>query len=448
MRTLFIEAGDTEAWLRQAELAAKIAVLAMIAGLLVLGVLSARGLFADGAYFFYRMMQKRGFFDFDEPRLFAQLITQTPVVLAMRAGVRNLDVLARLQSLGLIGIPLAFWFSALLVSSKDGLFWHFCLAFAVSYLSSGFFSIGEYNTAYAISAFAFSILLRKDLGTLSTVSLIAASIVLTRAYESMLFLGPVLFAASIYRARFDSGVPAISRAGLIIAALTFALASGIAGRSILFPRDPANLANAEDLKLILEQKFFVWLAIATSLSGFLLFCRLPRVSPALAFLGAALSTLFVFHLSWENSPSDNYNLRVISGLLLCAIMALTCVTRLRGDGRQSSSNYFGAVAVFCVTFALCVPMVRESLGFARWARNVQSITERIRHNRPIDGTSIDQRGASYDWRWPDPWLSAILKGNSHGIILSDHEYDERDFSLGGSAKVFAEFKSSGPLYRK
>lgn len=59
--------------------------------------------------------------------------------MAMHAGVDNVAMLIRLQSFGLIGIPLLLWISALLISFRSERFWYFCLAFAVSYLSAGFF---------------------------------------------------------------------------------------------------------------------------------------------------------------------------------------------------------------------------------------------------------------------------------------------------------------------
>ena len=65
------------------------------------------------------------------------------------------------DSLGLIAIPLGFWISALLIQTKTCFFWLFVAAFSVSYLSSGFFAIGEFNIAYAMVAFCASILLKE-----------------------------------------------------------------------------------------------------------------------------------------------------------------------------------------------------------------------------------------------------------------------------------------------
>src|SRR5262249_41929381 len=122
---------------------AKIFILFAMLGLGLTGVYAARGLYADGSHSLFSILTSNDYFaDFDKPRLYGLIITQTPVVLAIKLGVKDLNFLIRLHSLGLVAIQLGFWISALLLQIKKTFFWLFVLAFAVSYLSSGFFAIG------------------------------------------------------------------------------------------------------------------------------------------------------------------------------------------------------------------------------------------------------------------------------------------------------------------
>jgi hypothetical protein len=127
----------------------------------VLGVYVARGLYADGAYFLFSILSSHGFVDDDKPRLFALLITQVPLVMAMKIGINDLNLLIRLHSFGLIIFPLVFWLAALKIQMKTELFWIFVAEFSVSYLCSGFFAIGEYNLCYSMAAFSAAIILKK-----------------------------------------------------------------------------------------------------------------------------------------------------------------------------------------------------------------------------------------------------------------------------------------------
>ena len=114
--------------------------------------------------------------------------------------MKDLNFLIRLHSLGLIAIPLGFWISALLLHIRKNSFWLLALAFAVSYLSSGFFAAGEYNITYAMTTFCAALILRRNISLTSAVVLVVIAIALMRSYEAMVFLGPLLFSISIIRA--------------------------------------------------------------------------------------------------------------------------------------------------------------------------------------------------------------------------------------------------------
>ncbi len=424
---------------------AKIVMFSLLASIMIIGVFSARGLFADGSYFMFQMLQRKGFFVFDEPRIFAQIITQAPVVMAMRAGIDNMSVLIRLQSFGLIGIPLLLWVSALLISFWSEWFWYFCLAFAVTYLTAGFFSVGEYNLAYAAVALAAAILLGERIGFWRLLTLLSMAFLLTRSYEAMVFLGPLLFAMSIYRAHIDEELPISARGGLVLAAFLFAVAAAIAGWSILFPRDPVNLAGAEDLMAVVEQKFFIWVAVEVVVSAILLLNVRVRVTWVFLVVGVVFDALLLFRVGWTSSPDGNYKFRAVAGLLLFVVLAWMAAVSIlpwkRGVGIR-----LGALNVFLLTISLSVSFFQYNFGFMGWVGRLDRVALKIHHDVPMKDTAIDDRGSLYDWGWTDPWLTAILKGGGKGVVLSYSNFWNKQFLSECRGGCLGSYKKPGSVY--
>lgn len=115
------------------------AILGLMLVIAVTGILSARGLYADGAFFLYNMLLRGGLYMFDTHRAYAQFVIELPVFLAIQGGVQDLNTLVRVHSFGSIGMPILFWCMALIWQWRTAVFWWLALAFAVTYLRSGFF---------------------------------------------------------------------------------------------------------------------------------------------------------------------------------------------------------------------------------------------------------------------------------------------------------------------
>ena len=142
----------------------RLAILTTILLLVILGVYAVLGIYGDGPLFLYTILTKKTFWDFDLPRIFIQQIAQSPIVLALNLGVKNLTSLTYLHSFGAVGLTLLIWFAALYQQFRSSFFWTVLLAFSVTFLSSGFFSIGEYNITYALVGYCFALLLKDRLG--------------------------------------------------------------------------------------------------------------------------------------------------------------------------------------------------------------------------------------------------------------------------------------------
>ena len=115
-------------------------------------------------------------------RELAGFITQTPILLGLWIGVRDVYALAGLYSVGLIGVPILLWVFALARTICTSFFGLFVLAFCWIYLISGFFSVGEYSVAYALAAAAYAILVSARIGKVDTLVLLLIAILSARAY--------------------------------------------------------------------------------------------------------------------------------------------------------------------------------------------------------------------------------------------------------------------------
>ena len=146
------------------------------------------------------MIEAHGFYVYPS-RAAVMGVTQVPVVAAMKVGVTNVTSLAYLQSFGTVAMPILVWDGLLVALWRHRLFWPFAVIFAVTFLNSGFYSVGEYNLATALVALDAALLLRGELRRASGLVLVVSAGMLVLSYQTMAFLGVVLAAMTVVRLR-------------------------------------------------------------------------------------------------------------------------------------------------------------------------------------------------------------------------------------------------------
>ncbi|HTB39090.1 MAG TPA: hypothetical protein VK777_18505, partial [Reyranella sp.] len=111
-------------------------------------------------------------------------------------GVTDLHLLARLLSLGLFALPTALYHLALVRVKDDAVLLAAVIAaIAVVFMTTSFFIVGEYNTAYAIAILvAVRLATAKRLTLVDGLFLAVIGGLAIRTYEAMLYLGPLLSA--------------------------------------------------------------------------------------------------------------------------------------------------------------------------------------------------------------------------------------------------------------
>lgn len=292
-----------------------------------------RGLFVDGSAFLVQIARREWFFDFYDPRLFAMVLGQVPIITAVFLGVTDLHFLAQLLSLGLFALPTAFYHIALMRVRHDPILLATVMAaVGIVFMTTSFFIVGEYNTAFAIAVAVTVRLMTADRLTMADGGfLLAAGALAVRTYEVMLYLGPLLaimICWCVYRAPER---PRLATALHLLAVLLFLGGMVVAANSLIHPFSEDHLSRTVatvldawqnvqfDLTLLSSLVIFIWAIVrprdlATRkpylVAGF--FLLLLVLSPLLA-----LSDTLV-----RPHAKSQYVARSIAGLVIAVIAVL------------------------------------------------------------------------------------------------------------------------------
>lgn len=205
----------------------------------------SRGLFIDGFAFLVQIARREWFFDFYAPRLYAMVIGQVPIMTALFLGVTDLHLLARLLSLGLFAVPTALYSLALMRVKDDAvLLAAVVAAIALVFMTTSFFIVGEYNTAYALSILAaVRLATARRLELFDSLMLAALAFLSMRTYEVMIYLGPLLAAMIFWVIRRAPARPVLPTVLHVAAAGMFLVGMVIAAGSIIQPFSEDHLSN-------------------------------------------------------------------------------------------------------------------------------------------------------------------------------------------------------------
>ena len=396
--------------------------------LITLGqILVWRPLFADGAFLLMRILDTRRFHDSNEPsRVFDYWFTQFPTVFAIKLGVTNLHFLTHLFTAWMILCFMLFWMGTLWLLRKDFLFWPFTALFIVAYFNGGFFTVGEYNLDYALSAFCGAVMLRRRANSKALYAgLFFAAALSTFTYASTLFLGGILAIIAYVRYRRE----ARPKMGLYWAALIglFILSVVIGGWGYFDPNHPLNKLRASSLYALYNDSQF-WL-----ITGFALLATGQWLLPSksgreVLFLGMAGFALAILSGVFLTHPSMDFAIRVYTGLALGAGLAVLGWFRFGGYRRAMTAETLQsydpvrlyAVPVFSLLLILCLFDLSRSRDFGLYLNEfrtqVNGHTGVIAWEESIAGKAGD---SVFGWSWTYPSMSLVLRRDSHAAIIQN-----------------------------
>ncbi len=221
---------------------------------------TCRGLFVDGSAFVVEIVRRDWFFDFYDPRLYAMILGQIPVLIAVKLGVTDLHWLARLLSLGLFGLPTIFYHAALHRARHDDVLMGAVLAaVAIVFFTTSFFIVGEYNTIYGIAMMvAVRLATAERLSLQDGIVLALTGILAIRTYEAAVHLGPLLAAMVCWRLWVLRDRQPVQLEALVTGALYLVAVGGfiagcvVAYNSIVYPFSESHLDES------INQIHFFW----------------------------------------------------------------------------------------------------------------------------------------------------------------------------------------------
>lgn len=280
-----------------------------------------------------QIARREFFFDFYDPRLFAMILGQAPILTALFLGITDLHLLAQLLSLGLFAIPTALYHLALLRVKNDPVLLAAVLAsIGVVFMTTSFFIVGEYNTAYAIGiVVAVRLATAKELTVGDGAFLVTVGLLAIRAYEVMLYLGPLLAAMiawTVYRIRAR---PVVATTLYLLAILPFLGGMWVAADSLIHPFSQDHLSRTVATVLDAYQNIQFDLALGAALVIFVwailrpqdLASRKPYIFAGIFLLLLALSPLLVLTDTLVRPHAKSqYTARSMAGLVVATIVVL------------------------------------------------------------------------------------------------------------------------------
>jgi hypothetical protein len=273
------------------------ATFGMITVQVILMIAAQVHLFGDGSAYLYWLLGNRRALEIAFSRNFASIVTQLPVVVALRAGVTDIGIASSLLGAGLYlpliaSLGLCIW----IARERPELVLFPLLSATTVTSNTDFFIISESNVLVVLFwPLLFLLTLGREWsrGTFTLACVLAAPTLL--CYESMVFFGPILLGLAVWRARemHRTGDRA-GTLGFLGLAVYFAAGIAIAARSIINPRDERNLQLFLDSTQFYRdaQGHLHWLGILSFAAlGVIAAALLVRRWPAL--VGRAIIVAFV-----------------------------------------------------------------------------------------------------------------------------------------------------------
>ncbi|WP_428673429.1 hypothetical protein [Reyranella sp.] len=411
-------------------------------GLAAWNAFTCRGLFWDGASFLANMLETQGFHDFYPARAHIAWLTQWPVLLLVRAGVRDTHLLAMVFSATLLAVPAALYHLSLArVRQKGALLAAVIAVIGTVYMPTGFFIVGEYNIAYAAVTAVFAIALTGDRTSWRDgAMLLALGLTCIASYEAMIYLGPLSAAVIAWSAR-RSREP-FGRLLAVAAALAFLGATVVSGSTVV------EYWNHEHFVEVRGRVWQFWqnLQFLVVLAGFALIAVVALVSPSwLAGRGPVVAALVtgavLVSTPWFRQlvnpesmifPPAHYLARSAAGGLLAVLLSAMWLHVAWPEARWRLLAMLHrpmvarrlATAMFVLVLAGAVPDVALSRywsDYLAWFRGIVTTRTGLVYADELPMRQWPQRLFAQDWTYPA--LSVLVRSApGQAIVVTRNDY--------------------------
>jgi hypothetical protein len=380
----------------------------------VQAVVTHRTLYQDGGHYLVVLLQTERPTDWFWARHFAQVLTQWPLVLALRAGLEDLPACMTIQAVGLFYLTPLVALLALSLAAGDRVMQLLVLLFVGAYyLNADFGIIAESHVFAALALLASVLLMRRARSGLGGgLALTVLSFLLLRCYESTVFSGVVLALLCYLRVRDGAVEGKAAKALLGISALLFLGGAGIALDEILHPVSAANRDN-----LVASLRSFSWVhsgVVFVAVAGVGWFAGLRqglvrKIGDSLFLLAAVVFALQPFLFPETIAPARHMAARVLTTLPLAVLILLaSLVARGRIKLRQRHLDR-------ALTYLLAVIVAQSVWHFGAtqlWNEYLQSFRTALERHQGFVSHRVVAHELRYTslfhWGWTEPTLSILL----------------------------------------
>ncbi len=401
-----------------------------------LALWTGRVLWLDGAYYFLRLLETRGFVFGDASRAGADGLVEIPILIALHAGVTNLPLLKFLFGLPPFALlPLSLILCRWMAGPRLNLAVYPLATFAAGLMNTELLVIHESRAAVVL----FWPVLFGILDPLKRASTLLVSVALSlpfiAAYESAIGLGPILMIAAFLRMRSEAS-PRSRR--LLWAVLTSAvLATLVAAQSILRPTHPANLTSFQGSWRVVLEPGSVSVQLSLFVAVLLIAAALaPRVAgPWVTLIGAVAIVLGVLQALADPAQvavTAQYRARIVNVILPMLAALPPLFGGLRPETETTARRVLGLL--FAAQIAFQLQLTWQWQAFREVSRERLAC---VRGLVPVDvalHSGLERRRVSPEWMhgWHHPTLS-----------LLDHAGPVR--ALLGRARGYTEWQPFDPL---
>jgi hypothetical protein len=415
-------------------------VVLLLWALAINATFACRGLFWDGSSFLVNILELGQVHDFYTARAHVDWLTQLPVLLLSKLGVRDTRLLAMAYSATLFGVPAALYHVALARVRADGVLLGIVIAvIATVWLPTSFFSAGEYNVAYAAAVLAMAVIVTpgdRRLG--DAVLLCLLGLLCVRSYETMVYLGPLL-AAAIARSLRKGGEPG-ARVLSAVAAVAFLGAAVVAAVAIVDYWSHPHFIKVRSMSF----DFWQNLQFVIPVAGLAIAAAIAALRPAslrgsapplvIAITAAALALSPWYRVLDEHSilyPPAHYLARQAAGFLLAVLLAcmwlhvawrqppeVFTVLRLPEVSRRL------VLAMTALMLAAAVPDVALTGLWSDYLGRLRNLVDtREGIIRAADLPLLDWPDKLFAQDWSLPAMSAIVSRTpGRAYVLADKDY--------------------------
>ena len=403
------------------------------------GALACRGLFWDGASFLANMLEAGSYHDFYPARAHVAWLTETPVLLLVKAGMRNVHLLAIAFSATLFAAPAALYHLALArVRGQGTLLASMIAVVGVVYLPTSFFNIGEHNIAYAMVAATFAIALTRRDDARDGALMLALGLVSIASYEAMLYLGPIT-AAVVLWSRRGWRDPA-GRMLSLVAALAFLGGATVSASAIVqyWHHEHFVLVRAAAFDFWQNLQFVIPLA-ALAMIGLVGLAFPSWLTSRGPLIPAALMAVLLVICPWLREvrpaaflfPPSHYVARTAAGGLLTVLMLLAWAhvawpkrLRLLAVLHQPMAGRRLATAMVLLVLGGAMPeiwLTRQWIDYLAWFRGVVTSHTGIVSARDLPLGEWPYRLFTQEWTYPA--LSVLLhSAPGQGVVVAPNDY--------------------------